>query len=159
LSNTQSTFAEAFLGFGVEQRVGFAEDVGDFRGERIAGDSCAHGRLIKVAGHFAGEPVAAIAAEQIVPHLAPGHDVERLGVRPEAEDFEDVDPPGDLVELGDIVGPVCAPVPAVHAFQFRAQPGFDGRDGGRDAVVKIEGANVLVEIRRARDPAAQRVHL
>lgn len=96
----------------------FAEDAGDFRSERITGKRLYQGRLVKLAGHFAGEPVTAIPAEQAVAHLAPRHEIERFGVRPEPENFGDVDVAGNLIEIRDAIGPMRAPVPAMHAFQF-----------------------------------------
>ena len=72
------------------QRVGFAEDFRNARGEGAA----LHGRqqlaLGEARGVVAGEPVVGLAW-QVVAHPAPVHEVEGLGVGPEAEDFAHVD--------------------------------------------------------------------
>ena len=138
--------------------MGFAEDGRDARGEGAA----LHGRqqlaLVEARGVVAGEPVVGLA-QQVVAHLAPVHEVEGLRVGPEAEDFAHVDFAGHVPVVRQALEPPAAPVVAQHAEHLGAQPGLDGGDGFRRAVVVREAGDVVVEVGGFRRAATEGVDL
>ena len=111
-----------------------------------------------ICGVLAGEPMVRMA-EQVIPHFSPGDQIERLGVSPQAQDFENVDLAGHIHVLRQPFGPALAPFRAEHPLHLQAQPPLNGFDYLGDPVVVFERAHMLVEIPGPGHAATKRVHL
>ena len=138
--------------------MGFLKDFRNLFGKRAVAER-ALGRLhIQLGNMFAGEPVVGLA-EEVVAHLTPVHEVEALGVGPEAQDLGNVYLAGHIHVMRQAFGPAGAPVRAEHVIHLLSEPLLDFGDGGGDVVVVLECLEVAVKIAGLRGTAAESVHL
>lgn len=86
-----------------------AKEGGNFVAEGAALQGGTEAGFIHGAGVFAREPMVALA-EEVVSHFAPLDQIERMGIGPEAEDFQDVDLAGNIEVFGQALKPGTAPV-------------------------------------------------
>ncbi len=98
-------------------------------------------------------------AQKIVAHLPPLNQAEGFGVGPETEDFQQVDLPRHVQVLRQPLEPAPMPIRPEGPIHFRAQPRFDGANRVLNRIVISEGADVFVEVRRARRAATEGMHL
>jgi hypothetical protein len=75
--------------------VGFCQDCWHFVGIGMSAEGGADCFGIKLRGAPAGKPVAAGTVEEVLAHLAPLDEIERLGIGPQTNDLLDVNFPGE----------------------------------------------------------------
>src|SRR4051812_34358477 len=97
-------------------------------------------------------------AEQVVAHLSPSHQVERLRVSPESQNLKHIYFPRDVFVLRQALGPAVAPFCSKNAFHFCAETFFNGSNGGLDIVVIIQCLHMLIEVAWFSGTAAQSVN-
>ena len=104
-------------------------------------------------GIFSRKPMVRLA-QQVVAHLPPRDQPERLGVGPQPQDFQDVHLPGHIDVLRHSFKPPRALLGAKYALHLIPQPLFHGAHRFLHAIVKLERTHMFVEITRLFDPTA-----
>src|SRR5262245_48097753 len=98
-------------------------------------------------------------AEQVVTHLAPINQVERFGIRPEPQNFANIDLARHINILGNSLKPIAAPIGPKHPLHLRAKSLLDRRNHPFRIFVVFEGSYMFIEVARASRSDAQRMNL
>ena len=86
--------------------MGFLKDSRNLFGKRAVAEHALGRFHIQLGNMFAGEPVGGLA-EEVVAHLTPVHEVEALGVGPEAQDLGNIYLAGHIHVMRQAFGPVA----------------------------------------------------